>query len=274
MDVNPKPHYEWLFVAPWIQDDWRVNNKLTLNLGFRWDLNGSVMEEDNMLNYAFDPTIVNPVSARVGQQVMGGIRFAGVDGAPERPWKFDKNNYQFRVGATYRSTRRRCCAAAGASTSSTRPVRVINSGFSQSTSLIASTDGNRTPTYALSNPLPTGIQKPPGSSLGPLTFLGRGPSTSNPNFVVPNVHQFSIGMQRELPWRVSLDVTYAGSRSNDIEANFGGFNEPSAAFQAQCDVTLGGSRASAMRCCRIPSSACPDSRARRASRTPRSRGSS
>ncbi len=29
VDVNPKPHYEWFFAAPWIQDDWRVTNKLT-----------------------------------------------------------------------------------------------------------------------------------------------------------------------------------------------------------------------------------------------------
>ncbi len=59
---------------------------------------------------------------------------------------------------------------------------------------------------------------------------------------MPNVHQFSVGIQRELPARISLDVTYAGSRSHDIEGNFGGYNEPSAAFQAQCDVTQGGSR--------------------------------
>ena len=101
MDVNPKAHYKWFFAAPWIQDDWRVNNKLTLNLGFRWDINGSVTEENNMLNYAFDPAIVNPVSARVGQQVMGGIRFAGVNGAPNRPWKLDKDNWQARVGMAY-----------------------------------------------------------------------------------------------------------------------------------------------------------------------------
>ena len=101
VDVNPTPHYKWFFMAPWIQDDWRVTSKLTLNLGFRWDFNGSVKEEDNLLNYAFDPTIVNPVSARVGQQVMGGIRFVGIDGAPDRPWKLDKNNYQLRIGTTY-----------------------------------------------------------------------------------------------------------------------------------------------------------------------------
>jgi hypothetical protein len=242
VDVNPKPHYEWFYVAPWIQDDWRVNSKLTLNLGFRWDVNPAVKEADNQLNYVFDPTIVNPISARVGQQVLGGITFAGVDGNPERPWKTDRNNYQFRIGTAY-SINDKTVLRAGWGKYFLNPTgQGFNNGFSQSTSLIASTDGNRTPTYALSNPFPNGIQAPPGSSQGPLTFLGRGPGFSNPNFIIPNVHQFSIGIQRELPWRISLDATYAGSRSYDIEGNFGGYNEPSAAFQAQCDVTLGGSR--------------------------------
>jgi hypothetical protein len=242
VDVNPKPHYEWFYTAPWIQDDWRVSSKLTLNLGFRWDFNGAVKEANNQLNYVFDPTIVNPVSARVGQQVKGGITFAGVDGAPDRPWKYDKNNYQFRVGTAY-SLNEKTILRAGWGKYFLNPTgQGFNNGFSQSTTLISSNDGNRTPTYALANPFPNGIQDPPGSSLGPLTFLGRGPGFSNPDFVVPNVHQFSVGIQRELPWRVSLDMTYAGSRSYDIEGNFGGYNEPSAAFQAQCDVTLGGSR--------------------------------
>jgi hypothetical protein len=242
VDVNPKPHYEWFFAAPWIQDDWRVNNKLTLNLGFRWDFNGSVREANNMLNYAFDPTIVNPISTRVGQQVMGGIRFAGVDGAPTTPTKYDKNNYQFRTGFAYSINDKTVLRGGWGKYFLNPTFQGNNSGFSLATPIIASNDGNRTPTYALGNPWPNGIQDPPGSSLGPLTFLGRGPSFSNPDFVVPNVHQFSLGIQRELPWRTSLEVTYAGSRSYDIEGNFGGFNEPSAAFQAQCDVTLGGSR--------------------------------
>ena len=242
VDVNPKPHYKWFFAAPWIQDDWRLNSKLTLNLGFRWDFNGSVTEANNMLNYAFDPTIVNPVSARLGQQVLGGITFAGVDGAPERPWKYDKNNYQFRVGTTYRINDKTVFRAGYGKYFLNPTGQGFNRGFSQSTPLIASNDGGRTPTYLLANPWPDGIQDPPGSSLGPLTFLGRGPSFSNPDFIVPNVHQFSAGIQRELPWRISLEVTYAGSRSYDIEGNFGGYNEPSAAFQAQCDVTVGGSR--------------------------------
>ena len=242
VDVNPKPHYKWFFAAPWIQDDWRVSNKLTLNLGFRWDINGSVTEENNMLNFAFDPTIVNPVSARVGQQVMGGIRFVGVDGAPDRPWKLDKDNWQGRVGMAY-SINAKTVFRAGYGKYFLNPTgQGNNAGFSQSTNLITSLDGNRNPTYALSNPWANGIVTPPGSSLGPQTFLGRSPNFSDPDFKVPYVHQYSIGVQRELPWNISLDMTYAGSRSYDLEAGFGAYNEPSAAFQAQCDVTLGGSR--------------------------------
>jgi len=242
VDVNPVMHYQWFYFAPWIQDDWRVTSKWTLNLGLRWDFNGSVKEADNQLNYAFDPTIVNPVSARVGQPVMGGIRFAGVDGAPDRPWKYDKNNFQFRVGTTYQINEKTVFRGGWGRYFLNPTSQSFNNGFSQTTPLIASNDGGRTPTYALANPWPTGIQQAAGSSQGPLTFLGRGPSFSNPDFVVPSVHQFSVGIQRELPYRISLDVTYAGSRSKDIEGNFGGYNEPSAALQAQCDVTLGGSR--------------------------------
>ena len=139
VNVNPKPHYQWFFMAPWIQDDWRVNSKLTLNLGFRWDVNGSVTEENNMLNYAFDPTIVNPVTARVGQQVLGGIRFAGVDGAPDRPWKLDKDNWQARVGMAY-SLNDKTVLRAGYGKYFLNPTsQGNNAGFSLGTQVIEST---------------------------------------------------------------------------------------------------------------------------------------
>jgi Carboxypeptidase regulatory-like domain/TonB-dependent Receptor Plug Domain len=240
--VNLFPHYYWDFVAPWIQDDWRVNNKLTLNLGFRWDFNSPVHEEQSRLNYAFDPTLTNPVSARVGQTVIGGIRFLDVNGAPKTPWKFDWNNWQGRIGAAYQLNEKTVVRAGYGKYFLNPTGQSFTNGFSQSTTLISSNDGGRTPTYNLSNPFPNGIDKPTGNSLGPLTFLGRGPSFSNPDFVVPFVHQFSVGLQRELPWHVAVEASYVGSRSFKVQGNWGGFNEASAAFQLQCDVTKGGSR--------------------------------
>ena len=134
-----------------------------MNLGFRWDFNGAVTEADNKLNYAFDPTIVNPVSARVGQQVMGGHQVRRRRRRAEPPWKYDKNNYQFRAGMAYQLNEQdRVPRRLGqVLPQPDRPVVQHRVQRSRHRS-IASNDGSRTPTYALANPCPNGIQDPPG----------------------------------------------------------------------------------------------------------------
>ena len=118
-ESTPFPHYHWFFVAPWIQDDWRVNNKLTLNLGFRWDFNGSGHRKQKPaeLRVRSDAS-----SIRFGARRSAGVRRHPVRSASTArrttPWKFDKNNCQLaRRHGLLRSTTRRCCAAATASTS-------------------------------------------------------------------------------------------------------------------------------------------------------------
>ena len=178
--VNVFPHYQWFYIAPWVQDDWRVSDKLTVNLGFRWDGNGSVREEENRLNYAFDTTLANPVSGQVGMPVVGGMRFAGVDGAPETPWKFDKNNFQLRGGMAY-SINEKTVLRGGYGKYYLNPTaQSFTNGFSLATPVIASNDDNRTPTYALGNPWPNGIQTPPGSSLGAFDVPGTQPRLLEP----------------------------------------------------------------------------------------------
>jgi hypothetical protein len=246
IDNNVLPDYLWSFYAPWIQDDWKVTSKLTLNGGFRWDFNGPVGERNDRLNYTFDPTAVNPVDARINHaaypgQIRGGLTFAGVNGNPDRPWDYDKNNFQFRGGFAYQVADKTVIRGGYGRYFLNPTDQGQNQGFSIQTTLVASNDGNRTSLYNLGNPFPSGVLQPPGSSLGLLTFLGRDISYSNTDFVVPYVDQFSIGMQRELPWGVVAEVSYAGSRSRQQQTQFRGINEPSRAFQNQCDVTKGGS---------------------------------
>ena len=177
-----------------------------------------------------------------GVPVIGGVRFVGVDGAPETPWKYDKNNFQLRAGMAY-SINEKTVLRGGYGKYYLNPTaRSFSNGFNLATPVIASNDDNRTPTYALGNPWPNGIQEPPGQLTWAADVPGTQPGFSNPDFVVPNVHQFSVGVQRELPWGVALEVSYAGSRTNEMQSAWNGFNEPSAEFQRQCDLTLGGSR--------------------------------
>ena len=40
-------HYVFNYFAPFVQDDWKVNNRLTVNLGLRWDWRNVPYEQNN-----------------------------------------------------------------------------------------------------------------------------------------------------------------------------------------------------------------------------------
>jgi len=246
VDNNFYPTFRWNYYAPWVQDDWRVNNRLTLNLGLRWDLNTPVYEEQDRLNYGFDTESVNPVSARINQQqfpgyrVRGGVQFAGVDGNPTYPYQFDKNNIQPRGGFTFLLNDSTILRGGYGLYFLNVTGTTTQNGFAISTPLITSLDGDRSSTFPLANPFSQGIAQAPGSSLGLETFLGRNPNFSNLDYLNPYVHQFSLGIQRALPWRTTLEVTYVGSRTRQEQSSWAGFNDPPLSLRNQCDVTQGG----------------------------------
>src|SRR5690606_14791002 len=188
VDNNLLPDYRWTYYAPWIQDDWRLTDRWTVNVGARWDFNSSVREDENRLNYVFDPSIVNPVSEQIdqsqfpGYQVRGGLTFAGVDGNPQTPWELDRNNFQVRLGTAYQINDKTVLRGGYGRYYLNPTGQGHVQGFSLQTVLIPSLDDGRTPTYALGDPFPSGVQQPPGSALGPLTFLGRNVSYANPDF--------------------------------------------------------------------------------------------
>jgi hypothetical protein len=246
IDNNFYPTLRWNYYAPWTQDDWKVTDRLTLNLGVRWDVNTPVFEANNRLNYGFDTTTINPVTSRINQQqfpgyqVRGGLGFVDVNGNPQYPYQFDKNNLQPRVGFAY-MVNDQTVVRGGYGLYYLNVVSIsASNGFGVQTPLVESLDGGRTPTYALSSPFSQGISQAPGSSLGLQTFLGRSPTFSDPNFINPYVHQFSLGVQRTLPWRTTIEFGYVGSRTRQEQDQWGGYNEPPVALRNRCDPSIGG----------------------------------
>jgi len=114
-----------------------------------------------------------------------------------------------------------------------------SNGFSQSTPFVSSIDAGRTSSTLISDPFPTGIQTPSGAALGLATLLGQGPTFSDPVGTLGYVHSFSFGIQKQLPWQVSIDAAYVGSRTNGVPTAKG-FNELPADKLALGDITRGG----------------------------------
>jgi hypothetical protein len=213
------PFYQWLYTAPWVQDDIKLTKKLAINLGLRWDITSPVTERFDRMNRDFFATEVNPISSQIdqtrfpGYKVYGGIGFAGQKGLSRSAFNNDWNNIQPRLGAAYQLTPKTVLRGGWAVYYIAPTDTGQTSGFSQSTPLVATQDAGRTPFDTISNPFPTGLIQAPGATGGLSTFLGQGITFSNAAVRNPYVHQFSFGIQRELPGKLSVDASYVGSRT-------------------------------------------------------------
>ncbi len=209
---NQGMSYSSHYYVGFFQDDWRVNGKLSLNLGIRWDYESPISERYNRLNAGFDPTATYTAN---GTQVQGGLMF--VNASNRLPFKRDFNNWQPRVGFAYQMFHNTVLRGGyGISYLPTFDLPGLN-GFNAATDITASTNGGLTPAVTISNPYPNGIVRPQGSSLGPATLVGQSLTFGDPQRVIPYVEQFSFGLQQLLPLQSVLDVSYVGSRTRDLQ---------------------------------------------------------
>lgn len=256
VDYRVRPWFRSWYVAPWFQDDWKVTKRLTINFGLRWDFNLPVTEKYDRMNIGFDPTAPSPVSGQIPPAMLaqyprfanltGAILFAGVSGNRRGATTADLNNVQPRIGAAYQIAPK-LVARGGYGlyyTNFQANAMMQTLGFSNTTDMVATLDGGRTPIpNLLSNPYPGGVQLPPGSSLGALTYVGRNFTQYNQNYKLPHVHQFSFGFQYLATRNSVLDISYVGSRTRDYAGNMDR-NLPSWDVAKNCDVREGGNRSS------------------------------
>jgi hypothetical protein len=246
-DINVETFWSAHYWAPFIQDDWKVSKKLTLNLGARWDFVPAEVERNNHADYAFDTKSVNPINDQVSvsgySQILGGVRYAGINGNPRGGYALTKWNIQPRVGFAY-ALNDKTVIRGGIGESMKTPQNAPSSyGYSSSTSYQASDPsrpGSTHPNTAnpISNPYDTVVQ-PSGSSLGMKEMLGQGPWFLNPKYKIPNFWNYSFGFERQFLQHDTVSVSYIGTRlyNGDTSDNI---NRHSSAAMATCNPQTGG----------------------------------
>ncbi len=239
-----------VYRAFYLDDTWRLSSKLTLNLGLRYELQGTWSERFNRFTY-WDPRATNATvtgcSGTAGSACPGDAFLVGTGrNSSDNNIPMDKKAFSPRIGFAYALDQK----------------TVIRGGYGiffipnyvsfglnpdndvvnlASTPFIATKDGFKTPFSTLDgfnctltgNPTPPNCAEPgPFGAGGIILPPGRKPQPNVSSFVAANgaptlapyfnpkygyVEQYNIDIQRQLPLGFFADVAYAGSHGVHLE---------------------------------------------------------
>jgi hypothetical protein len=204
------------YTGVFVQDDYRVTSKLTLNLGVRWDYQTPATERYNRTTAGFAYNTPSPLKVP-GLNLNGGLLYAGVNGAPRGIYNPDRNNFAPRIGLAYSLNNKTVVRAGYALTYIALVGVVYPTAYSNTTPMVTTQDGI-TPKDLLRNPFPNGQLPPIGNSQGLLTLVGNNVTFVDPSDVTPKFHNWHFDIQREIAPRTIVSVSYVGSRAINISA--------------------------------------------------------
>lgn len=224
---DPIPASSSVYWGLYLQDDFRLTSKLTLNFGIRYDVDEPRTERYNRYSY-FDINAASPIAGRVPgfPNLKGAMRFVDQNNRYQVP--VDRNNVSPRFGFAYKINDKTVMRAAYALMYAGSMMQAAGSsgsagmeGYRGSTGMLTTLDGGRTVNAFLRNPFPGGFNLPLGSPDGPNSGastnigLGVGESFFN-NWVNPVIQQWNFNLQRELPGNMVIEAGYLASKGNHL----------------------------------------------------------
>jgi len=244
-DINARADYHSYYMGSFVQDDWRVSDHLTLNLGVRFDIDTPSREKFGRTVNGFNPAAVNTASAGAAAaftpptvtnsgvtatvssiNTLGGLTFPNVSGGA--PYQTNSGYFSPRFGFSYSPDTKtvlrggfgifvqpETLASLNAQGSYSSSALNNQEGFSASTTENVATNSTyQTPLNTLSNPFPGGaFVQPAGSSNGASTFLGQTISYLAPKQHDPYSERWDLGFQRSITRSTLLELLYVGNHS-------------------------------------------------------------
>lgn len=205
-ELNRKSRYYSAF----LQDDWTINQKLTLNIGLRWETDTPIKDTKGLMN-GFDLTQINPVSGTPGV-----IKFLNPG---DTPYKTDWNNFGPRLGFAWKLTDK-TVVRGGAGIFFAHPFdrgapNSATLGFERSATL-SSGDAGTTPIFVLNaGPPALNLAAPVRNDSFGSVRVGSAPNTA-PTFFESNrpsgyAQQFNLGIQREFNGGFLVEISGLGN---------------------------------------------------------------
>jgi hypothetical protein len=216
----------------YVQDEWKYRNNLTFNYGVRWEMNPAPHTSDGKTFVAATPILSGPTTFVPAKSWYKGEKLGNWGPSLGVAWSPDYSKGFLRsvFGGTGKSAIRigyriaydpistfQITAAAG---------RVPGLLFTCSSTLNGAIGGTNTttagctaaPNVLIGNGFPNELPAPtikPSSLLNlPIQLNTNAPPITvfAPEMKLPQVHEWSISWQRELPWKMVMQAAYVGRR--------------------------------------------------------------
>ena len=219
---QPKYHFNYKVFEPYIQDDFHVSKRLTLNLGFRLSLFGTWWEKNHLVGN-WDPAAYNPATApqidvsgdvtgaagalipAPGKNPQDGIVQCGVNGVPRGCLEGNLVNYAPRVGFAWDPKGNGKTA-----------IRAAYGIFYEHTNgmEVNAEDEENTPPAVLT---PNQYNVVGYNNVGGEGLLFPGYQESIPNKAIwPYVQQWHLDVQRDLIHNTVATISYVGAKGTHL----------------------------------------------------------
>lgn len=219
----------------YVQDDYKVSRKLTLNLGLRYEVENGTTERYDRAVRNFDETAINPLNDQVRAnyaagskfpeiaaadlQLLGGLTFVNASSNPRNYWNPAKTNFMPRIGIAYQLDEKTVFRGGYGifyAPLGTLYTNTESAGYSLTTPVQASLDNGLTYIATLSNPFPNGLRQPLGAAGGLMTNIGQAVTAFPNSRKNAYAQRWSAGFQRLLPSQFLVEATYVGNRSSRL----------------------------------------------------------
>jgi hypothetical protein len=209
--------WQALAISTFVQDDWKVARRLTVNLGLRWDWQQKPYERhDGHIN--FDPN-------GTAEGFRGVTVYAGKNGQPRSFYKEDFNDFGPRIGWAWDIFGKGTTVFRGGY--GVFYPSIFYRNFLGDTQLFSTTNTQ----YVAQGPgqralrfrdgFPRSPLEAPGAAAGPLGLLGQTVAITENDPTTPMTQQWNAGLQHQIGDWV-FDVSYAGNKGNHFVGN--GYN--------------------------------------------------